>query len=392
MTPASPTLPPSRLRGLDGLRFLAAAMVVGYHYTAVQIPFWGAKPSHVFPALSSVTRYGYLGVEFFFIISGFVILMTAYGRKVTDFAASRVSRLFPAYWVAVAATLLLQAMWDSGRQLTFPEGLLNFTMLEEAFGAPLAQGAFWTLWPELRFYLLMGVLIVIGMTRTRVIAFAMFWPLLARLADSTGQGLLKVLLISDYAPYFALGMMLFLLFRDGTDLVVWMGIGLNLILTINHSMGYATRATELVGQPVVPEVTALIITVMVVAIWLVSAGPLGRIDWRWLTPLGALTYPLYLVHGQFGFFIIDKVYDTLPAYVVLALAIVCSLAIAAAIHYLVERRWTDPVRRAVRHALTRPALLAERVDRTTPKPHPAQSGAIADRHLVEEAPLEVARD
>jgi peptidoglycan/LPS O-acetylase OafA/YrhL len=355
---------------LDGLRFLAAAMVVGYHYTGVIIPFWGAKPSHMFPALNSITRYGYLGVDFFFIISGFVILMTAYGRKVEDFAASRIARLYPGYWAAVALTLVLQWFWDSGRQLDLPQALLNFTMLEEPFGAPFAQGAFWTLWPELRFYLLIGVLVVVGMTRRRVIAFAVFWPLLARLADASGQEFLKVLLISDFAPYFALGMMLFLLFRDGADVVVWLGAGLNLVLAITFSMAYAARATELVGEWVAPEVTAAIILVMVVAIWAVTSGPLGRIDWRWLTVVGALTYPLYLVHGQFGFFIIDVAYDTLPAYVVLLLAILVSLTFAIAIHYLVERRAAGPVRRAVRAALTRPARVPGAEEKLDAVPEP----------------------
>ena len=41
-----------------------------------------------FPSLHQLSRYGYLGVELFFIISGFVILMTAYDRTVQSFVAS----------------------------------------------------------------------------------------------------------------------------------------------------------------------------------------------------------------------------------------------------------------------------------------------------------------
>jgi len=359
VTPPPPR-PASRLRGLDGLRFLAAALVVGYHFTGISTPYWGTEPSTVFPTLNEVTRYGFLGVEFFFIISGFVILMTAYGRKVEDFAASRVSRLFPAYWAAVLLTLGLQYFWTSGRQLSPRESLLNLTMIQEAFGVQNAQGAFWTLWPELKFYLLVGVFILVGITRRRVIAFAVLWPLLAELADVTDQALLTSLLIPTYAPYFALGMMLFLVYRDGGDLVVWLGVGFNLVLCLVHVTAYAGRATELVGQPVSPTVTALILLVMVLAVWAVSAGPLAGIEWRWLTVLGALTYPLYLVHGQFGFFVIDVAYDSLPAYVVLALAVVVSLALAAAIHYLVEKRFHERLRHAVRAGLTRPANVVAR--------------------------------
>ncbi|MBD5786384.1 acyltransferase [Cellulosimicrobium terreum] len=360
MTNAS--LPPtrSRLRGLDGLRFLAAALVVGYHFTGIRTPYWGAEPSTVFPGLNQVTRYGFIGVEFFFIISGFVILMTAYGRKIEDFAASRVSRLFPAYWVAVLLTLTLQLFWISGRQLSPREAVLNLTMLQEAFDVPNAQGAFWTLWPELKFYLLIGVFILVGITRRRVIAFAVFWPLLAQLADATDQGLLTSLLVPTYAPYFALGMMLFLVYRDGGDLVVWLGVALNLTLCLFHVTAYAGRATELVGEPVSPTVTALILLVMVLAVWAVSSGPLARVEWRWLTVLGALTYPLYLVHGQFGFFVIDVAYDSLPGYAVLGIAVAVSLALAAAIHYLVEKPFHEKLRDAVRRGLTRPARVSAR--------------------------------
>lgn len=50
----------------------------------------------MFPVLSEVTRYGYAGVNLFFVISGFVILMSVWGRTAPQFIASRVSRLYPA--------------------------------------------------------------------------------------------------------------------------------------------------------------------------------------------------------------------------------------------------------------------------------------------------------
>lgn len=82
--------------------------MVAYHYTAVfGNLFWGVPSREVFPKLSAVTAYGAMGVQLFFIISGFVILMSAHGRPVGQFAASRISRLFPAYWTAVLLTAFL---------------------------------------------------------------------------------------------------------------------------------------------------------------------------------------------------------------------------------------------------------------------------------------------
>lgn len=72
-----------RLRALDGLRILAALMVCLYHYAGKNGPVaeaWGQSPALKFPTLSSFATYGSLGVQLFFIISGFVICMSSWGR------------------------------------------------------------------------------------------------------------------------------------------------------------------------------------------------------------------------------------------------------------------------------------------------------------------------
>ena len=76
----------ARLPALDLLRFAAAMGVLAYHYISSYLPEdlgsrWLEYAAHV-------TRYGYLGVELFFIISGFVILWSAQGKSATSFAVS----------------------------------------------------------------------------------------------------------------------------------------------------------------------------------------------------------------------------------------------------------------------------------------------------------------
>lgn len=86
-----------RLYEIDLLRITAALAVVIYHYT-----FSGCAGHLIpvsFPALRTVTRYGYLGVDMFFTISGFVVLLSAWGRRPLDFVISRITRLYPAYCV-----------------------------------------------------------------------------------------------------------------------------------------------------------------------------------------------------------------------------------------------------------------------------------------------------
>src|ERR1700683_4879328 len=84
-----------RLPQLDLLRFGAALSVALYHVCK-----WPAG-GH---ALQSVTQFGFLGVDVFFMISGYVILMTAEFRTPVEFAKSRIARLYPTFWISVAVT------------------------------------------------------------------------------------------------------------------------------------------------------------------------------------------------------------------------------------------------------------------------------------------------
>jgi hypothetical protein len=50
-------------------------------------------------------------------------------------------------------------------------------MFQTAFGAHNIDGVFWTLWEALCFYLLVGLLMLVGITRQRILAFAALWPI-----------------------------------------------------------------------------------------------------------------------------------------------------------------------------------------------------------------------
>ena len=93
-----------RLAILDGLRLVAALMVVSYHYIS-RADAWGRGGRHGFPTIvDSAAHYGFFGVELFFLISGFVICMSAMGRGLGEFFVARVVRLYPAYWFAILLT------------------------------------------------------------------------------------------------------------------------------------------------------------------------------------------------------------------------------------------------------------------------------------------------
>lgn len=357
--PPSPP-PGARLLALDGLRFGAAAAVLLYHFTATSTVagYWGASGAREFPLLNPVSRYGWLGVELFFVLSGFVILLSAHGRTVAQFTGSRVGRLFPAYWACIGATALLQALWSGGRAPTLAQTLVNLTMVQDLFDVRSVQVVFWTLLVELKFYLLVGLLLAFGeLTRVKVVALALAWPLAGLAVQEAGWREAANLLAANYAPYFGVGMMLFLLRRDGLrDRLAWGGLLVTLALCAYRVLDAADAASRLQGVPVSRSVSLAVMLACVAAVW-VSSSPAIVVRRPWLVATlatgGALTYPLYLVHSQFGYAVIDRLTaDGVGPRVTLAVAVAACVLLAVAIHRGVERPTSTRLRRAVTQALT----------------------------------------
>lgn len=378
--PPTPTLPAParssapRLAALDGLRFLAAVGVLAYHFTTRETTAWGRDLVDVAPAVSSWAVYASLGPELFFVISGFVILMTAWGRSVPDIIGSRVGRLYPAYWVGVLATgALLLFVWE-GKQITGGQVLVNLTLLQSLFDVGHVDGVYWTLWVELRFYLLVTVLAAFGITRRRVLWFAALWPAAALLARTLGWSDGVVWLVAPYAPLFAAGMALYVIHRCGHALVPWLLVAANaaaaavvLVPARMHSLG----ANSVVPPHAAGLAVALLACVGLVA--LVTLTPLARWRWSVLTTVGALTYPLYLTHEYWGLWIVHLLHDRLPVWAVLTAATAFSLLLAWLVHRFVEKPFGPRLRRATTRGCERlrdGAVTAWRAVLTPPGPRP----------------------
>ncbi|MEU9476327.1 acyltransferase [Streptomyces sp. NPDC048191] len=343
--------PRSRLSALDGLRLVAALMVCLYHYAGrggTVSASWHGNPAHLFPTLSRAAVYGSLGVQFFFVISGFVICMSSWGRTLGDFFRSRVARLYPAYWVALVlvtgASLALPVVVHPVR---LDEFLVNLTMLQQPMGATRVLGVCWTLWVELRFYALFALLVVArGVTYRRVVLFAAGWTLAAVLCHSSGNALLNQVVMPEYAPFFVGGLALYLIHRFGGDLLAWGVVAMSWLLAQSE----ATRGLWGAHPHRDPYVVVLIVTVAFAA---VAAVALGRPRWargRWLVTAGALTYPFYLIHEHLGWFVIRVLHRGLglPAWPTLVVTVLGMLGLAWLIHRLAERPFGPRLKRALK--------------------------------------------
>ena len=145
----------SRLVQIDGLRALAALSVVSFHYTTQ----FERNFQHT-EKLAFDFSLGYLGVNLFFVISGFVIYMTL--DKIhapLDFVVSRFSRLFPPYWVAILLTWgIVTSVGLPGYTVSWKEAVVNLTMLQSFFSVRDVDGVYWSLQVELVFYVWMLIL------------------------------------------------------------------------------------------------------------------------------------------------------------------------------------------------------------------------------------------
>lgn len=342
--------PRDRFALLDGVRLGAALTVMAFHFTARKTDAWSVPVEEHAHGVFDVSKYGVFGVDLFFVVSGFVILMTAWNRPLREFVASRLSRLFPAYWVCVLLTACV-LLADGAYWLTTSQVLVNLTMVQEVFAVPHVDGVYWTLWVEMRFYALVGIFILIGIDERRILAFAALWPIVGAIAEKTHMDFLAYVLVWQHAPLFAGGMVLFVIAKNGHSTLRWIILGADVLMAFAASAPEAAQrilGTTGAGVPSYAAWGAVLVCFGVVAA--VTITPLRRVQWRWLTVAGALTYPLYLLHEKIGWVVIEHTqqFGWIPAVVLAALV---SAVLAYAVHFLVERPFGPALRRRLSAAL-----------------------------------------
>lgn len=155
-----------RIEIIDGFRALAILSVLFYHFFSR----WDDKNYSYLPL--DVFHYGFKGVSFFFIISGFVISYTLENTQYfIEFWKKRFIRLFPSMLVASTVTYLFIIIFDSSNLFLnshyFRNYLISLTFLlpnifdfffSKKIHFSYLNYSYWSLWPEIQFYLLASVL------------------------------------------------------------------------------------------------------------------------------------------------------------------------------------------------------------------------------------------
>ncbi|WP_405970343.1 acyltransferase [Streptomyces sp. NBC_00988] len=160
---ASSSVPTSRSRlpSLTGLRFIAAALVFFFHASLIFIsmnPFADPDTADGFRWLFS--KAGWMGVSFFFVLSGFVLTWSARpGDTVTGFWRRRLLKIFPNHIVTWALALVVVAQTATPVRVWLPNLFLVHSWFPDPAVYLSLNAPAWSLCSELLFYLLFPFLL-----------------------------------------------------------------------------------------------------------------------------------------------------------------------------------------------------------------------------------------
>lgn len=340
------TKPIRHIGELDLLRFTAAMAVLFYHFA-----FRGAAADDLSPLLyvplADVAKYGYLGVDLFFMISGFVIMLSAQSGVVSSFVIARLARLYPALWVCCTLTFVAVLLAGETR---FPSTLqgwaANMTMFPGWFGAKFLDGSYWTLGVEMKFYFLVACVIALGQIRNAE-RFMFGWLAIAIAHALVPVPWLEAKLILKFAPCFIAGALFYFIRQQGASPLRWAGIGACWILVLIRGVEGWQEQVAHYGAQFSVVLTCFVLTgffVLFAAIALERSGVLGTMKWPLL---GALTYPLYLIHQTIGYLLLTALYPYVNEHVLFWGVVALSLAAAYVIAMHFERHAMPVMRKGL---------------------------------------------
>ena len=337
------------LLGIQASRGVAALVVVMFHAElAITLPQFVGRP-----LLGGITSFGHAGVDFFFVLSGFIIYYVHHGDigrpgALLRYAGRRASRIYPPYW-AVTAVLLSGITSSVAESLPSPGELLRMLLLLPGKEGPVL-GVAWTLVREMVFYVLFGIAILDRRLAAVAVAacLTLGWAPLPDWAESMrwwGLGWFDLLFV------FGIGAARVTLHAPvpRPRALAALGIAAFLAAGLAENAGLLP-ATGLPGRLAYGLASGLIIVGAAAAerAGHLQVGPA-------MTTLGAASYSIYLVHSpMLGYaqrgLTVTGLATRLPDWVLMAILVSVSVAAGIAFHWWVEQPLTMIAQRSLRRA------------------------------------------
>lgn len=320
---------------LDPLRFAAALGVAIFHqmfwswaWVSIGVPGFERTVAAdvLYPSAADFTWFGWVGVEIFFVISGFVIANSARQSSPGEFLLGRALRLYPAVWVCATATFLVLLLFGSGpaSELVLPY-IHAMLMVPKGVTGQWLDEVYWTLAAETAFYGLVFCAMLTKRITLRHLAFgltiysAIFNAVALLVASCTTPSDLPYLVILmfrvpcaafllSHGCFFALGIWLFISANRQLTALEQIAIAVTLLSGAAEIDFFASFFLESI--PAISDQSAFVpIMVWATAVLLIavaanrcrrSAGTAPAEAPAYLRTLGLITYPLYLTHNVIG--------------------------------------------------------------------------------------------
>lgn len=321
-----------RIDFLDGLRGIAILMVVLYHAYAR----WpGLVPNNGGLSSFPLFKFGYLGVQLFFLISGFVILMSLdKNSKFSTFIFKRWLRLFPAMLIATVLIFATGPLFPE-RPAGIPQpsdvisGLLfiDTAWIKQVTGFQLypIENAFWSVIVEVKFYFVIGILYY-TMDRSKAVIWLIALYAVSVCAELSHNRYLTFLsdgLSLKYYGWFASGCLAYLFYNNRQ----WKFLLPALIIAVFEII---YRSNELYRY----IIAFAILAAFMLPVYFEQLR--GLFANRFLLFVGFISYPLYLIHENDMIAIIIKLHNHF-AFIPGALLPLISISILCFIAWLIAK-------------------------------------------------------
>jgi len=383
------------VRGLDGLRALAAMAVIGYHLQFL------VRSAHT--PLAAVGSVGWVGVDLFFAISGFILFLPfarAYVEGTTvatrPFYVRRARRILPGYWFNLAVLVVLVAPGWLASAKGWLTIVADATFTAGYVGATSVNSVYWSLYCEVAFYLALPLLARAFVGRRwrwglpAVIAMAVAFRAVVVLGSSgVSRHFLLVMQFPGVLDQFAFGMVGALVWsrweRRDQSVSPWVLRGLvvgglvgamSVVVVIHHVIGLANFWSARGPAAPLPLLTmrpllSLFFTMVIVGVCLQGSILRTALEQRQVRFLGLVSFGLYLWHVPVIRWLEPVLSSTgagTSSYVFAGLVVVIVTTLVAALSfYLVEapflgraRPWAAPVMTSARRVAGRMLRLPRR--------------------------------
>lgn len=346
------------LNSFQAGRALAAIAVASFHLTDLMgLPRYGGQA-----VFFQVTKFGDRGVDFFFVLSGFIILLAHLddiGKPLAwpRYLYRRFVRVFPIYWLYTllfAWLLLVFGGTDAKLPHTFADWVTSLSLLRFTDATPPLPVA-WTLFHEVAFYALFSLLLLGRRLGTAALAGFMLVALVCYQFPAEDARTPLAVYTAAYNLYFLFGMGACLAYRRG-------GNGLP-----ETYVGFVIVAVALATMPL-PHMLSPIVLMSGFAVLLTGVAKLEASGRLTIPPfmvfVGDASFTIYLTHVSLeGLFLKVSMklglYSTLGAQATFVLVLAGTVLTGCLAYMFVEQPLLNALRRRTRKPVEQPDIAAK---------------------------------